>query len=56
MIIKILAVIFGVLIFGTGIFYLAKERDDKDSRTIYTVISAVGGILALIGALMLIFG
>ena len=43
MIIKIMGLIIGILILGAGIYYLAKEKDDPESKKIYTIVSAVGG-------------
>lgn len=43
------ALVIGALIFGAGIYYLAKEKDDPESRKIYSI--AVGvGVVIVIGA------
>lgn len=39
--------IIGALILGAGLYYRAKEKDDKESRKIYTVISVIGGVIFL---------
>ena len=44
MIIKIIAIVIGVLILGAGLYYLSKEKHDPESKKIYGVISAVGAI------------
>lgn len=49
--IKIIGLLIGLLIMGFGIYYLIKEKDDKESRTIYTVTTVVGAVIA-IGALI----
>lgn len=41
MIIKIIAIVIGVLILGAGLYYLSKEKHDPESKKIYGVISAV---------------
>ncbi len=46
MVIKIIALIIGVLILGTGLYYLSKEKHDPESRKIYGIVSAVGGVVA----------
>lgn len=51
--IKIIGLLIGLLILGFGLYYLIKEKEDKESRMIYTVTAIVGAILA-IGALVLL--
>ena len=55
MAVKIIGLIIGILVFGTGIYYLAKEKHDPESKKIYTVVSVTGGIVAVACALLLIF-
>ena len=55
LIIKIIGLIIGILILGAGIYYLAKEKDDPESKKIYAIVSAVGGVIAVACALLLIF-
>lgn len=55
MVFKIIGIIIGLVVLGTGIYYLVKEKHDPESEKIYTVVSAVGGIIALVCALLLIF-
>lgn len=50
-IIKIIGLLIGLLILGFGIYYLIKEKDDKESRTIYMVTTVVGAVIA-VGALI----
>lgn len=54
MIIKIIGLIIGVLIFGAGIYYFVKEKGDRESKKIYTVISVIGGMVTVICVLLLI--
>ena len=51
MIIRILALLVGILILGGGLFYLAREKSDREARRVYTVTAAVGALLTA-GALL----
>ncbi len=53
MVIKIIGLIIGILVLGAGVYYLAKEKHDPESRKIYTVVSVVGGIIAAACAVLL---
>lgn len=55
MFVKIIGLIIGVLVFGAGLYYLVKEKNDKESKKIYSIVSAVGVAIIVICALMLIF-
>lgn len=55
MAIKIIGLIIGILVLGTGIYYLAKEKHDPESKKIYTIVSVIGGVIAIACALLLIF-
>ena len=46
MVIKIIAIVIGVLILSAGLYYLSKEKHGPESRKIYGVISAVGAVIA----------
>lgn len=48
MIFNIIGTIIGALIFGSGIFYLIKEKEDKESRKIYSITSGIGVVIILI--------
>ncbi|MCI5911758.1 MAG: hypothetical protein PUB76_05540 [Oscillospiraceae bacterium] len=54
MVIKIIGLIIGVLILFAGIYYLVKEKNDSESKKIYTIISIVGGLIAVVCVLLLI--
>lgn len=45
MIISIIGMLIGALISGAGIYYLLKEKQDKESVKIYGIISIIGGIV-----------
>ena len=47
MAVKIIGLIIGVLVLGAGIYYLKSEGKDPESRKIYGVVSAVGGVLVI---------
>ncbi len=53
MAVKIIGLIVGVLVLGTGIYYLAKEKHDPESKKNYAVVSAAGGILTAVCAVLL---
>lgn len=42
-----IALAIGALILGGGLYYLRKERQDKESRKIYGIVSGVGGVITL---------
>lgn len=51
MAITIIGIIIGTMIFGAGIYYLAKEKTDREARKIYTI-TTVAGVLILAGAIL----
>ena len=53
MVIKIIGLIIGVLVLGAGIYYLAKEKHDPESKKIYSIVSVIGGIVAAVCAVLL---
>ena len=53
MIVKIIGLIIGLLVLGAGICYLVKEKQDVESRKIYTVVSVIGGVIAAVCAVLL---
>ena len=53
MAIKIIGLIIGILIFGAGIYYLAKEKHDPESKKIYTIVSLIGGVITAACAVLL---
>lgn len=54
MVIKIIALIIGVLVLGAGLYYLSKEKHDPESRKIYGIVSAVGAVIAVVAAVLLL--
>lgn len=53
MAVKIIGLIIGILVLGAGIYYLAKEKHDPESKRIYTVVSIIGGIITAVSAILL---
>ena len=53
MAVKIIGLLIGILVLGAGIYYLAKEKNDPESRKIYTIVSLIGGVLAAVCAVLL---
>lgn len=53
MAIKIIGLIIGVLVLGAGIYYLAKEKHDPESKKIYTIVSVIGGMITAVCAVLL---
>ena len=54
MVIGIIGTIIGLLVLGAGIYYLVKEKGDSESKKIYSIVSAVGAVVAVISAIVLI--
>lgn len=54
MAVKIIGLIIGLLVLGAGIYYLAKEKHDAESKKIYGIVSAVGGVIAVVCALLIL--
>ena len=55
MAIQIIGLVIGALVLGAGLYCLVREKKDPESKKIYGTVSAVGGVIALICALLLIF-
>lgn len=53
---SVLVILIGLLVLGTGIYYLHQEKHDSESRKIYTIVSVVGALLAVGAAVWLILG
>lgn len=53
MAVKILGLIIGILVLGAGVYYLTQEKQDPESKKIYTIVSIAGGIVAAVCAVLL---
>ncbi|MCD8116012.1 MAG: hypothetical protein LUE21_02665 [Oscillospiraceae bacterium] len=54
MIFGIVALVIGILVLAIGVYFLRTEKDDPESRKIYTVASVLGAVVAVIGVVRLI--
>ena len=45
MIITLLGMVIGLIILIAGIYYLIKDKNDPESKKIYSIISAVGFVI-----------
>ena len=46
MIIAILGIVIGLLVAGAGIYFLKENKNDAESKKIYSIVIAVGIIVA----------
>lgn len=53
MVIGIIGIIIGLLVLGAGIYYLVKEKNDAESKKIYSIVSAVGAVVTVVAAIIL---
>lgn len=54
MVIGIIGIIIGLLVLGAGLYYLIKEKDDKESKKIYGITSGVGVLITVIAIVILV--
>lgn len=45
MAVKIIGTIIGALILIAGLYYLKTEKNDPESKKIYTIVSVIGGVV-----------
>lgn len=53
MTVSIIGIIIGVAVLGAGIYYLVKEKNDAESKKIYSEVSVLGALLTLVMLLRL---
>lgn len=53
MTVSIIGIIIGVAVLVAGIYYLVKEKNDAESKKIYSVVSVLGALLTLVMLLRL---
>ena len=53
MAVKIIGLIIGLLVLAAGVYYLVKEKQDPESKKIYTTISVIGGAITALCAVLL---
>ena len=54
MVLKVIGCVIGLLMLGAGIYYLAKEKADRESRKIYSIVSVAGGLIAAVSVLTML--
>lgn len=47
MIFNIVGLVIGIMILGAGIYYLLQEKNDPESKKIYTVTAVIGAVIVL---------
>ena len=52
--ITIVGLVIGILLFGAGIYYLNQNKNDAESRKIYGITTAVGAVIAVVCAVLLL--
>lgn len=45
---NIIVLLIGFLIFCTGIYYLLKSSNDKESKKIYSITSIIGAVIVIV--------
>jgi len=55
MVISIIGMLIGIMVVVFGLYYLIKERDDSESRKIYSIISGIGGVVFIAMLVKLLF-
>ncbi|MDO4302151.1 MAG: hypothetical protein Q4D26_12295 [Clostridia bacterium] len=45
MIFNIIGLIIGVMIFAAGIYYFLREKEDNESRKIYSITTVIGALI-----------
>lgn len=48
MILNVIGLIIGIAVFAAGLYYLVKEKEDKESKKIYTIVSIAGFVIAVV--------
>lgn len=46
-ILAIVGILIGLIILAAGIYYLVKEKSDKESRKIYSIVSVIGAVITI---------
>lgn len=47
----IIIAIIGVMLFGAGVYYLIKEKNDVESKKIYSIVTTVGAVVIIASAI-----
>ena len=54
MMIGIIGVIIGILLLAIGGYYLVKEKNDPESKKIYSIVVVVGIVILIVGVLKIV--
>ena len=54
MVIGIIGIIIGLLVLGAGIYYLIKDKNDAESKKIYSIISGIGALVTVVSVIVLL--
>ena len=54
MIISIIGMLIGALVAGVGVYYLIKEKQDKESVKTYGIISVIGCVVFIVSLIILL--
>lgn len=46
--VTVIGLIVGILILAGGLFYLIKEKEDKESRNIYLIATLIGAVITVV--------
>lgn len=55
MIIAVVVALCGILLVGASVYYLVKEKNDRESKKIYTTSSLIGAVVAVGALIRIIF-
>lgn len=47
MIFNVIGLVIGIMVLGASVYYLAKEKDDVESKRIYSITAGVGAVIVL---------
>lgn len=45
MIFNIVGLVIGIMILGAGVYYLLREKDDPESKKIYSIAAGIGAVI-----------
>ena len=53
MVIGIIGILIGLFVLGAGIYYLVKEKNDSESKKIYSIVYAIGAVVTVVATIIL---
>ena len=56
MIVKIFALLIGLMLVGAGAYYWKQSKNDAEGRRIYQIVTGIGAVLAVVGVIALLLG